>query len=81
MPHYLGAVGSETSAMHCLTTAQRAGRLLRCNITLPGKTSNELPHCLGVVGSGIPIMHYLIAYGKWALQLLQCTASLPGGKR
>ena len=24
-------------------------------------------------------MHYLTALGQWAVELLQCTASLPGG--
>ena len=53
---------------------------------------NALPHCLGVVGSATPAMHRLTAWGavgsatpamhcitawgQWAVQLLQCTASL-----
>ena len=53
-PHCLGAVGSATPAMHCLSA-------------------------LGAVGSGSPSMHCLTAWGQWAVQLLQCTASLPGG--
>ena len=39
-------------------------------------------HCLtalGAVDSATPAMHCLTAWGQWAVQLLQCTASLPGG--
>ena len=54
LPHCLGAVGSATPAMRCLTA-------------------------LGAVGSATPAMHCLTAWGQWAVQLLQCTASLPGG--
>ena len=37
--------------------------------------------CCGqrAVGSGTPATHCLTAWGQWAVQLLQCTASLPGG--
>ena len=39
-----------------------------------------LPHCLGTVGSGSPAVHYLIAGGSgWVVELLLCTASMPGG--
>ena len=34
---------------------------------------------LGAVGSATPVTHCLTAWGQWAVQLLQCTASLPGG--
>ena len=37
------------------------------------------PHCLGPVGSGTPATHCLTAWGLWAVKLLLCTASLPGG--
>ena len=55
---------------------------------------NSLPHCLGAVGSETPAihcfitrgvgsaaraMHCLTAWGRWAVQLVQYTASLPGG--
>ena len=40
---------------------------------------NTLPHCLGVVGSGTLAIHCLTAWGQWAVQLLQHTASLPVG--
>ena len=38
-----------------------------------------LPHCLGAVGSGTPAIHCLTAWGQWAVELLQRTASLPWG--
>ena len=55
--------------------------------TLPhclGAVGNATPamHCLtawGAVGSGTPAMHCLTAWEQRAVQLLQCTASLPGG--
>ena len=34
---------------------------------------------LGAVGSATPATHCLTAWGQLAVQLLQCTASLPGG--
>ena len=34
---------------------------------------------VGALGSGTPAMHCLTAWEQWAVQLLQCTASLPGG--
>ena len=40
---------------------------------------NALPHCLGAVGTAAPAMQCLTAWGQWAVQLLQCTASLPEG--
>ena len=40
---------------------------------------NALPHCLGAVGSGTPAMHCPTAWGQRAVQLLQCTASMPWG--
>ena len=33
----------------------------------------------GVVGSGTPAMHRHTAWGQWAVELLQCTATLPVG--
>ena len=84
-PHCLGAVGSATPAMHCLTAwGQWAVVLLQCTAALPGgsgqcNSCNALPHCLGAVGSGTPAMHCLTARGQGAVQLLQCTAPLPGG--
>ena len=43
------------------------------------KSCNALPHCLGVVGRGIPATHCLSAWGQCAVQLLQRNASLPRG--
>ena len=39
---------------------------------------HALPHCLGAVGNGNPAMHCLTTWGKWAVELRQCTASLLG---
>ena len=33
----------------------------------------------GEVGSATPAMHCLTAWGQWGVELLQCTAALPGG--
>ena len=61
-------------------------QLLQCTATLPlpgggGQCNlcNALPHCPGSVGSATPAIHCRTALGQWAVQLLQCTASLPGG--
>ena len=81
----LGAVGSLTPAMHCLTAlGQWAVQLLQCTASLPRgsgqcNSCTTLPHCPGAVGSATPAMHCLAAWGQWAVELLQCTASLPGG--
>ena len=60
LPHCLGAVGSATPAMHCLTAlGQWAVELLSSTATLPRgsgqcNSCNALPHCLGAVGSATP---------------------------
>ena len=92
--HCPGAVGSATPAMHCLTAwGQWAVQPLQCTAPLlvgsgQCKSCNALPHCLGAVDSAAPAMHCLTALGavgsgnlamQWAVQLLQCTAPLPGG--
>ena len=85
LPHCLGAVGSETPAMHCLAAwGQWIVGLLQYTASLPEGTGqwnscNTLPHCLGALGSGTPAIHCLTAWGQWAVELLQCAASLPGG--
>ena len=101
LPHCLGAVGSGTPAMHCLTArGQWAVQLLQYTAALPWGSGqcnscnalprcpggsrqcnrcNALPHCLGAVGSATSTMHGLTALGQWAVELLQCTASLPCG--
>ena len=84
LPHRLGAVGSGTLAMHS-PPPRGSGQWNFCN---------TLPYCLGAVGSGTPSLHCRTAWGKraeellqqfapltwgkWAVVLLQCTASLPG---
>ena len=40
---------------------------------------NALPHCLGAVDSATPAMHCLTVPEQWAVELLQCTTSLPWG--
>ena len=39
---------------------------------------NGLPQFLGAVGSVTLAIHCLTAWGQWAVQLLQCTATPPG---
>ena len=41
--------------------------------------SNAPPHCIGAVGGATLAMQCHTARGQWAVQLLHCTASLPGG--
>ena len=85
LPHCLGAVGSATPAMHCLTIwGQWAVELLLCTATLlrssgQWNSCNALLHCLGAVGSATRAIHCLTASGQWAVELLQCTATPPGG--
>ena len=48
----------------------------------PHCTVCALLHCCcgqGAVGTGTPAMHCRTAWGQWAVDLLQCTAPLPGG--
>ena len=40
---------------------------------------NAMPHCLGAVRSGILAVHRLTALEQWAVQVLQYSASPPGG--
>ena len=72
-------------------TASLLGGSRQCN------SCNALPHCLGAadsaapamycltalgaLGSATPAMHCPTAWGQWAVQLRQCTASLPWGSR
>ena len=73
--------------LQCTASLPLNGR--QCN------SCNALPHCLGAVdsatpamycltalgavGSATPAMHCLTALGQWAVELLQYTATLPGG--
>ena len=85
LPRCLGAVGSGTPLMHCLTAwGQWAMQLLHYSASLPRgngecNSCNALPHHLGAVGSATPARHCLTAWGQWGVQLLQCTATPPGG--
>ena len=51
----------------------------RRSLPKEGTSYNALPHCLGAVGSGTHVMHCFTAWGQWAAQFLQYTASLPWG--
>ena len=80
--------------MHCHTASvQWAVELLQCagppaggrgilpkGRSLPTERNccNVLPNCPGAVGSGTHVMTYLAAWGQWAMELLQHTASLRG---
>ena len=64
------------TALHCVCPAALhlwAVDSGQCN------SCNALPHCLGAVGSATPATHCHTAWGQWAVELLQRTASLPGG--
>ena len=41
-----------------------------------GTRALQCLNCLGAVGNGTPATHWLIAWGRWAVQILQCTATL-----
>ena len=64
------------TTLHCVCPA---ALLLWAGGSGQWNSCNALPHCLGAVGSGPPAMHCPTAWGQWAVQFLQCTASLPGG--
>ena len=92
-PYRLGSVGSGTPVMHCHTAwGVWDVEVLQCTGSPPGGSRRwysctALPHYLGVlgslkaVGSGTPVMHSLSAQGRWAVELLQCTASSLWGSR
>ena len=66
-----------------------SGQCSLCNALplCPGAVGSGPPamHCLtawvGAVGSATPAIHGRIAWGQWAVQLLQCIASLPWSSR
>ena len=60
------------SAPHCTVCAL----LLRC---CGQGAVGSVTHRLGAVGNGNSASHCLTAWGRWAVQLLQSAASLPGG--
>ena len=67
LPRCLGAVGSATPSMHCLTAwGHWAMELVLCTAPLPRgsgqwNSSNAVPHSPGVVGSAAHATHFLIA--------------------
>ena len=69
LPHCLGEVGSGTRATHCPIGQGQ----WQCN------SRGTLPHCVGAVHSATPAMQRHTAWGRWAVELMQCTASLLGG--
>ena len=90
LPHCLGAMGNVTPAMHCLTAwGHWAVRLLQCTASLVGGSAMRGPTSWGDgescpgggrrLKSGTSVIHRHSAWGQWVEQLLQCTASLPGG--
>ena len=76
LSHCLGAVGSATLAIHCLTAwGQWVVEVLQYTATLPGgsgqcNSCNKVPHCLRAVGSVTLALHCLTAWGQWAVGLL-----------
>ena len=79
------AVTTGTLAMHCHTTWGAVGSAIPAS-TAPspmggGKwdSCNALPRCLGAVGNGTPATHCLIAWGRWAMELVQCAGPLARG--
>ena len=85
--HCLTAPG-QWAVLPLRCTASLPGASRQCNscYALPhclgavgsGIAAMEL-HCLGVVGSGNLVMQSLPALGQWAVQVLQCSGSLPAG--
>ena len=89
-PSLLGAVGTATLAMHA-SLPRGIGWCNSYNALPHCLRTVALPHCLRTVGQcnscnelthcqcTTPTMHGLTASGQWAVQLLQCRASLPEG--
>ena len=86
--HCLTAPGQwAVQLLQCTTSLPgRSGQWNSCNALphCPGTVGSATPAmhgltALGAAGSATPATHCLTAWGQWAVQLLQCTASLPGG--
>ena len=79
LTHCVGAVGSGISPTYC-HTAWAWGQWA-CLGTVGSATPpmHCLTHGLGAVDNATPATQCLTAWGQWAVELLQCTASLPGG--
>ena len=69
LPGGSGQCNSCNALPHCMGAGDSATRAMRCLTAL------------GAVGSGTPGLHCLTPWEQWAARLLQCTASLPGGRR
>ena len=52
--------------------------LRRRSLPKERNSCNEMPHCMGAVGSANPTVQWHTAQGRWVVELLQCIASLPG---
>ena len=68
LPYCLGALGSATPTIHCLTTGGQWAVQLQCTASLPrGRgqwdSYKTLPHCLGAVGSETPAIHCFTTRG------------------
>ena len=70
LPGGSGQCNSCNAMPHCLGAVGSA--------TL--NSCHALPHCLGAVGGATSTMHGPTASGQRAVQLLQCTASVPWGQ-
>ena len=95
LPHCLGAVGSGTPATDFLTAwGQWAVQLVQCNATPPGgdgqwNSCNARAHQLGgrrvlprrrsLPKNRTPAMHCHTAWGRWAVELMQCAGPRAGG--
>ena len=80
LPHCLGAVGSGTLAMRGPTSWGDTESCPGGGCCLKTELSQAVSYCLAAVGSATPTMHYLTARGNWAVELLSCTVSIPGGQ-
>ena len=72
--------------VQCTATAlwQWGVQLPQCTASPPGgrgqwKSCNALPHCLGAVGNGSPVMDCHGVWGQWATEVLQCMGLPAGG--
>ena len=75
--HYLTARGKWVVELPALQGLGAAGcRSYTANCPPQCNSCNTLPHCLGAVGRATPATRCHTAWGPWAVQLLQCTASL-----
>ena len=67
LPGGSGQGNSYNALPHCMEVVGSGNRAMHCT------------HCLGSVGSGTHAIYFLTAWGRWAVELLHCTASLCRG--